>query len=73
MVVAVVRTAFIWVTIVSCRCMLCGEGGCVGGGDDGGVGGDGGGGGFCVVVVAVVMTPFVRVAVVIVVEALWLF
>ena len=31
---------------ISCRCMMCGEGGC-GGGDDGCGGGDDGGGGGC--------------------------
>ena len=48
----------------------CGGGG-GGGGGCGGCGGGGGGGGGGVVGVAVVMTPFVWVAVVIVVEELW--
>ena len=39
MVVALVLTAFMGDNCISCRCMLCGEGGC---GDDGGGGGGGG-------------------------------
>ena len=59
------------------RCMLCGESGCGGGDDCGGGGGCGGrgGDGGCessggVLVVAVVVTAFVRVAVVIVADLL---